>query len=147
MNLILMLFIGGLMIGLTVAINALALDFIIARAYIAEFILRKFTFYFWRPLMAGTIVVSVFVVQIVHIWLWATLYLLLNCAPLQNISDALYFATVTYTTLGYGDIVLEHRFRMLGAIEGANGFILFGWTTAFIFDVISRLYKKDTESL
>lgn len=147
MNLILMLLTGGFMIGLTVVINALALDFIISRAKYAEAILRRFTFYFWRPLMAGTIVVSVFAVQVVHIWMWAALYLILGCEPLKNISDALYFATVTYTTLGYGDIVLEPRFRMLGGIEGANGFILFGWTTAFIFDVISRLYRKDTENL
>jgi hypothetical protein len=80
-------------------------------------------------------------------WLWALLYLALGCAPLANLSDALYFATVTYTTLGFGDIILEPSFRILSGIEAANGFLLFGWTTAFIFEVISQLYRSEARSI
>jgi hypothetical protein len=36
-----------------------------------------------------------------------------------------------------------HAWRLLGAIEGANGFMLFGWSTAFTFEVLSHLYRKE----
>jgi hypothetical protein len=41
--------------------------------------------------------------------------------------------------LGYGDVVLDRQWRLFGAIEGANGLLLFGWSTAFLFDIIRRL--------
>ncbi len=147
MNLAFQLVTGGLMIGLTVIIHAVALDQIIRRAGIVERIIRRLTQKFWQPLMAGIIVVAVFAVHILHIWQWTLLYMALGCAPLTNLSDALYFATVTYTTLGYGDIILEPSFRMLSGIEATNGFLLFGWTAAFIFEVISQIYKREAKSL
>ncbi len=147
MNLFLQLLTGAGMIGVTVIIQAMALDFIIRRTGASEKLLRRLSRNFWQPLMASIVVVSVFAVQITHIWLWAILYRVLGCAPLENFSDALYFATTTYTTLGYGDIVLEPSFRMLSGVEAANGFLLFGWTTAFIFEVISQLYKREAKSI
>ncbi len=147
MNLFLQLVIGGLMIGATVVIHAIFLDLIIKRASIVEKIIQHLTKNFWQPFMAGAIVVAVFCVHILHIWLWALLYLMLDCAPLDILTDALYFATVTYTTLGYGDITLEPGFRMLSGIEAANGFLLFGWTTAFIFEIISQFYRREAKSL
>ncbi len=147
MNLFLQLAVGSVMIGLTVALHAMALDFIIKRAGWVEKLLRRLAMPLWRPMTAGVIVVSVFCAHVVQIWLWAFLYLYLGCEPLKNFPDALYFATVTYTTLGYGDITLEPSFRMLSAVEAANGLILFGWTTAFIFEVISQLYKREIKEL
>jgi hypothetical protein len=47
---------------------------------------------------------------------------------------------VTYTSLGYGDVVLEKGWRLLGAFEAANGIVMFGWTTALIFFIVQRLY-------
>lgn len=97
--------------------------------------------------MAVIIVASVFTVHVAQIWLWAFVYLAIGAEPLNDFSETLYFATVTYTTLGYGDVTLEPSFRMLSAVEGANGFLLFGWTTAFIFEVIGQLYKRETMEL
>ena len=48
----------------------------------------------------------------------------------------------TYTTLGYGDIVLTGAWRVLSAIQAANGVIIFGWTTALTFYSIQKIYKK-----
>ena len=135
------------MISVTVIIHAMALDFIIKHARRAEGLLRDRSHFLWKPIAAGSLVVAVFTSHIVQIWLWALLYLQLGCAPLENLPDALYFATVTYTTLGYGDIVLEPTHRMLSGIEAANGIIMFGWTTAFIFEVISQLYRREAKSL
>ncbi len=147
MSLILQLFIGGLMIVLTVIIHAAALDFIIRHATSGEKMLRRATGVFWRPLMAAGVVLTAFLSHILQIWLWTLLYVTLDCVPNSTLSDALYFSTVTYTTVGYGDITLKADYRMLSGIEAANGILLIGWTTAYIFEVISQLYRRETKSL
>ena len=48
---------------------------------------------------------------------------------------------VTFTSVGYGDVVLTGNWRMLASLQGANGLILFGWTTALIFYVIQTGYR------
>lgn len=147
MNLISQLATGGAMIGLTVVIHAVTLDFIIRHAGKTERFFLNTAGIIGKPLAACAIVTAVFSSHIAQIWIWAGLYLGLSCSPLEGISDAIYFATVTYTTLGYGDITLGTSCRMLSGIEAANGFIMFGWTTAFIFEVMSRIYRHEIRSL
>jgi hypothetical protein len=72
-----------------------------------------------------------------EVWLYAAVYLLIGALP--NLEAALYFSITSFTTMGYGDVVLDHRWRLLGAIEGANGLLLFGWSTAFLISVIGRM--------
>lgn len=146
-NLFFQLGLGGFMIGITVIIHAALMDMIIRQVPVMEKVVRKFFKTVWKPLLSSVIVVTIFFAQIIQIWLWAILYYALDCEPLTDFPQALYFATTTYTTLGYGDIVLEPSYQLLAAIEGANGFLLFGWTTAFIFEIISGIYKAETESL
>jgi voltage-gated potassium channel Kch len=59
---------------------------------------------------------------------------------LPSFEEALYFSTVTFTTVGYGDIVLSREWRQLATFEAVNGWIIFGWATALIMAVIQRLY-------
>jgi voltage-gated potassium channel Kch len=73
----------------------------------------------------------------IEVWLYAGAYLIIGALP--DLESALYFSTVSFTTIGYGDVVLGERWRLVGAIEGANGLLLFGWSTAFLFSVISRM--------
>ena len=134
------------MIALTVAIHALALDLIFHKAKSVVSFAKRHV-YAWKPIITSLIVVLIFCVHIIQIWLWAFLYLLLDAVPIHNLSEALYFSTVTFTTVGYGDIVLDSTVRMLSAIEAANGFLLFGWTTAFIFELISQIYKPEARGL
>ena len=56
-------------------------------------------------------------------------------------ADALYFAFVNYTTLGYGDIVPVERWRLLGPMAAMNGVLLFGWSTAVIFEVMRQAMR------
>ena len=58
---------------------------------------------------------------------------------MPDFEAALYFSTTSFTTIGYGDVVLDKQWRLVSAIEGANGLLLFGWSTAFLFSVISRM--------
>ena len=83
-----------------------------------------------------------FISMVLQALLWAMFYLHHPAiTTLPDLESALYFSMVTYTSVGYGDVVLTGDWRMLAALEGANGVIMFGWTTALIFYVIQYVYK------
>lgn len=88
---------------------------------------------------------GLFALHTLEIWSYAFLYVQL--AALPNFDDALYFSTTTYTTVGYGDIMLLKAWRLVGAIESANGVILLGWSTAFFVSVINRIRLFEHEIL
>jgi hypothetical protein len=81
--------------------------------------------------------VGLIAIHTIEIWLYAGLYFALRAAP--NFESALYFSTVTYATIGYGDVLIEKSWRILGAIEGAIGVIMLGWSTAFLVSVLAQL--------
>jgi hypothetical protein len=76
-------------------------------------------------------------IHTVEIWLYALLYFIQGALP--DFESALYFSTTSFTTIGYGDLVLDKQWRLVSAIEGANGLLLFGWSTAFLFSVTARM--------
>jgi voltage-gated potassium channel len=80
---------------------------------------------------------GLFALHTVEIWTYAVVYQVLKATP--DFESALYFSTVTYATIGYGDLTLTRPWRILGAIEGANGVILLGWSTAFFVSVVARM--------
>jgi len=85
-----------------------------------------------------------FLAIVIEAWLWALLYLynpLITTLP--DLETAFYFSMVTFTTLGYGDVVLTGNWRTLASIQAANGVIIFGWTTALIFVFIQRVYNRE----
>jgi hypothetical protein len=87
--------------------------------------------------LASVMVATVGVLLMAHVAeviLWSVTYLILDAAPSE--ADVLYFAFVNYTTLGYGDIVPVERWRLIGPITAMNGILLFGWSTAVIFEVL-----------
>ncbi|MCD0462776.1 potassium channel family protein [Roseiconus lacunae] len=76
---------------------------------------------------------------------WAAAYWMLPGIPqLNSVEEAIYFSTVTFTTLGYGDIVLNSPWRMLGAIQAALGMLIFGWSTAMLFSVVQRTMRDES---
>lgn len=80
---------------------------------------------------------TIFAIHTAEIWLYALLYLLLGA--LDTFEVALYFSTVTYSSLGYGDVVLGQNWRIFGAIEGATGILMIGWSTAFLVSMLGQL--------
>ncbi len=80
---------------------------------------------------------GLFALHSVEIWIWAGVFQWLGA--FTDFEHALYFSTSTYVTIGYGDIVLPPGLRILGAIEGASGIILIGWSTAFFFSIVDRM--------
>jgi hypothetical protein len=80
---------------------------------------------------------TVSVVMVAHfteIVIWGVTYAVVEAVP-QRV-DAFYFAFVNYTTLGYGDILPVRHWRLLGPMAAMNGVLLFGWSTAVIYDVL-----------
>jgi voltage-gated potassium channel Kch len=68
--------------------------------------------------------------------IWAAGFLLTGA--LSGFEEALYFSLITYSTLGYGDIVLPDQWRLLSSIEAANGIIMFGWSTSLLILALQR---------
>jgi hypothetical protein len=96
-----------------------------------------------RPLKGAPIAVlliataTIFAIHSVEIWLYALLYVVLGAVSTFEV--ALYFSTVTYSSVGYGDVLLGEEWRILGAIEGATGLIMIGWSTAFLVSLLAQL--------
>ena len=87
------------------------------------------------------IVILLFLASLLEVLVWASTYLALNA--IQGFERALYFSMVTYTTMGYGDIVLPESWRLLGSFEAAIGIIMFGWTTAIVIAAVQRIYLRE----
>jgi Ion channel len=95
----------------------------------------KLTWLFVR--VAGWIIL----LHMIEITAWAIAYAWRNAMP--DIQSALYFSAVTYTTTGYGDLVLPPPWRLAGAIEALTGILMCGWSTGFFFAVVSRMFRVD----
>ena len=81
----------------------------------------------------------IFALHVVEIGVWAVFYVAAGVLP--TFEEAVYFSIASYTTVGYGDVVLGPEWRVLGAAEAAAGVLLFGWSTALLFAAIQRLYQ------
>ncbi|MDP3898542.1 MAG: potassium channel family protein [Mesorhizobium sp.] len=75
-------------------------------------------------------VLGLFAVMTVEVWLWAACHYALGVV--QDFETALYFSLVTFSTVGYGDAVPVREWRIFAALEGINGFLLIGWSTAYL---------------
>ena len=82
----------------------------------------------------------VITLHLVEAGLWATFYYLRGLFP--DFETAFYFSLVTYGTIGFGDVVLPQRWRVLSGIEGISGVLLCGLSAAFIFAVINALFQR-----
>ena len=135
------LLIGAGMIGLTVLIHALVCDWVLR---LINRNAHPFSSFFGRFWTIPTLMTAVFIIGaaiMVDIWLWALLFYYLEGDDLQNIENALYFSASTFTTVGYGDVVLPEAWRILSGSTAINGMIIFGWSTAFIFEIMAKLYE------
>ena len=84
--------------------------------------------------LAGWIVV----LHLIEIAAWGLFYVWTHALP--ELHSALYFSAVTYTTTGYGDLVLPKEWQLVGAVEALTGILMCGWSTGFFVAVVGRMF-------
>jgi len=89
--------------------------------------------------MVAVVVVIALAAHLIEIALWAILFEI--CGEFRDLATSFYHSAMNYTTLGYGDIVMSRRWRLLGPLEAADGMLMFGVSTATIFAVIQQLVQ------
>lgn len=89
------------------------------------------------------VVIWLFLAICVICWGWSLLLVALG--GFETTEEALYFSTVAFTTVGFGDVVLGQDLRLLGGFMAANGMIIFGWTTALVFVAVQDIYRDDLD--
>jgi ion channel len=127
---------GTMLVSVTVLIHSLGL---ILLSHSMSRIIRWFSLH--RHSLGKTVamvatVLGIFFIHSIEIWIWAVLFIAINAVTVFQ--DALYFSTATFSTIGYGDITLNPAWRLLGSLEGIDGFILIGWSTAYLVAASTR---------
>ena len=107
--------------------------------------IRRFTTWLHvdRLIVPLLVVLGLFAIHGAEIWFYALVYRGVGALP--DLEEALYFSIGTYSTLGEGGGMLPVQWRVMGALEAINGMLLIGWSTAFLFQVLSRLLAQDDE--
>lgn len=121
---------------LCIAIHAIVMTFVVR---VARCISARAQFRWPTWMLIATMIVTVSILMLAHLLevvVWAEAYTLAGAAPVA--ADSLYFAFVNYTTLGYGDIIPVRKWRLLGPATAMCGILLFGWSTAVIFEVLRK---------
>ncbi len=99
-------------------------------------------FYFQMRVM-GTIVLVLFLGHVLQFAIWAALFMKLG--EFTEFSTAFYYSSVTFTSLGYGDIVMTEKWRLLGGLEAANGVLMFGLSASAILSVMTWLFNRENK--
>ena len=82
---------------------------------------------------------AIIILHMIEIAIWAAFYF--GNSLFSDFETALYFSTTSYTTIGFGDVVLPRAWRMLGGIEGVTGVLLCGLSTAFVFAIVNAMFQ------
>jgi hypothetical protein len=132
------LLIAGVLVAVTVAMHAVGLAALLrplmkshaqplARFWPITWLLIRVT---W----------SLILIHLAEISVWGMFYFWKDCLP--DAESAFYFAGVTYTTVGYGDLVLPKPWRLLGPVEGLTGILMCGLSAGLFFAVVSKIYAS-----
>ncbi|HQS08892.1 MAG: hypothetical protein B7Y12_20870 [Rhizobiales bacterium 24-66-13] len=133
---------GELLIGLFISLVNVALQALASVALITAMrrlahgrsLKRRYVILQIGMVLTGTMLTATHLVQV---GVWAIAYDLLGAV--KDGRDAYYLAFVNFTTLGYGDILPTPEWRLLGPVTAANGMLMFGWSTAILFAVLTRI--------
>ena len=87
-----------------------------------------------------TVALGLFVLHGLEIWLYAFVYLAIGAV--DGLRESVYFSTITYGAIGYSDAAMAPGWRLVSAIEGINGIILIGWSTAFFVTLVARMRRS-----
>jgi Ion channel len=94
--------------------------------------------------LLSVVMLAMLVGNCLQMAIWATLFVVMG--EFDQFATALYFSGVTFATLGYGDLVMSEQWRLLSAIEAANGILMFGVSTAVMTAAVMDVLKRRMES-
>jgi hypothetical protein len=124
------LMVGSVLVALTVLAHTIGLMIIAAAT---PRLARKLGFHshgVGRTLVMTGTVLGLLAILTLEVWGWAIAYQLLGTT--RNFEDALYLSTVMFSTIGYGELALNPAWRLLTGLEGIDGFLMIGWSTAYL---------------
>ena len=91
------------------------------------------------------VILLLFSGHILQISVWAILFILIG--EFKVFSTSIYYSMVNFSSLGYGDIVMGPRWRILGSMEAVIGILMFGVSTAVLVDVLRRIFKDRLQGM
>ncbi len=119
-------------------------------AWLLETIIQKHEAWFLREprrtkLMLAVMCMSLWSLATITagVWLWATTFYHLHAFP--TLEESIYFTLVSFTTLGYGDVLLPKEIRILGGLVAVNGMLNIGVLTALLIETIRSLHSKQSQ--
>ena len=133
---------GLLLVAVSVVIHAVGTIYWVRRLgrHIDAAAVPFQTIHSLRILLSTMLALSTLHLVQIYIWAFACMHLLPNSA-FSSIEEAIYFSFVTFTTLGYGDVTLTNVWRILSGFEALSGVLLIGWSTAFLYAVLGRVWE------
>ena len=134
--------IAGALVAMTVAIHAVGVGIVLSRwAKLHLLAPTRFWPITWLLIRLAWWLI---LIHLLEISVWGLYYLWQECLP--DAESAFYFAGVTYTTIGYGDLVLKVPWRMLGPIEGLTGILMCGLSAGIFFAVVAKIYLSPADT-
>ena len=130
------LLLGSVVIAVTVFVQAELFSLFSGPLETLVLLARRFLRRFANT---GVMIVAVFfvlLVQTINVWIWALVFLMVGA--FRELEPALYFTLISYTTVGFGDITLGTDWRLMSGLTAASGFLNFGWSTAYLVDLVRK---------
>ena len=139
----------NLMIGLPIMLLCLAVQAAVSFWSVRYYVRRtrgmdadRGLFPHLRPLLI--VMIAMMLGNFVQIVIWGTLFIVLG--EFSELYEAVYHSAVNFTSLGYGDIVMSARWKLLGPLEAANGVLMFGMTAAALMAILQQMIKVHVQS-
>ena len=130
----------ALLIAITTAIHGLVTGVLVLVGARVRHRLQTHSGTYLRFAFVPLSVLVLLFVALVEASLWAWYYVATD--HLRTFDEGLYFSLITMTTLGYGDVTLMGGGRLVSGMQAALGIVLFGWTSALIFNAVQMIHKK-----
>jgi len=138
----------NLLIGFLTMVLCLSLQTILLVVTIRYYLSHKYLMNNSSPWSSLAVLNGVMLLLVIgnlgQIAIWALLFLFLN--EFQQFSAAFYHSAVNFGSLGYGDIVMSDKYKLLGALEAINGVLMIGVSTAALMTPFKDAIQKALES-
>jgi voltage-gated potassium channel Kch len=139
----------NLLIGLPVTLLCLLLQAVVVALSLRRYVEFRRNLHDPSPastiMILGLVMLLMLLGNFLQMAIWALTYVILG--EFESFARALYFSGVTFSTLGYGDVVLSPPRQLLSALEAANGILMFGVSTAVLSAALHDVIKHYAEQL